>query len=61
MTNLSPHNLQRKNLFLITHADNNLKDDGKIYSRKNLRVNTNIKQKRNIFKPENLYLIQSTY
>ncbi|MCS7093530.1 MAG: nucleotidyltransferase family protein [Patescibacteria group bacterium] len=51
----------RKNRFLISRGDNNLKDDGRIYPKQILGVVTKIKRESKIFDPENLYLVQSTY
>jgi signal peptidase I len=47
--------------YLITKGDNNLNFDGKIYPKQILGKVYQIKRNGQIFKPETLYLIQSTY
>jgi signal peptidase I len=47
--------------YLITKGDSNLNSDGKIYPKQILGKVYQIKRNGKIFKPETLYLIQSTY
>jgi len=47
--------------YLITKGDNNLNFDGKIYPKQILGKVYQIRRNGQIFKPETLYLIQSTY
>ena len=47
--------------YLITKGDNNLNSDGKIYPKQILGKVYQIKRNGQIFKPETIYLIQSTH
>lgn len=52
--------IYKQDNYLITKGDNNVKSDGKIYSRNIIGKLTQLKRNNSIFEPEDVYLIQSS-
>lgn len=52
--------IYKTNRYIITKGDNNTQSDGKIYPRQIIAKVIKVKRGKQVFDPENIYLIQST-